>query len=114
MCPMLHLYVYTYTGMIEPNMATMLSYIVTDLAMSRDQLDSILRETVDVSYNTISVDGDQSTSDTGKIYMYILAYSIKISLYTLYCIIIHISILRHTYYTSLPSLILYHTLTYTS
>ena len=63
---LIHLY---YTGMIEPNMATMLSYIVTDLTMSRDQLDSILRDTVDVSYNTISVDGDQSTSDTGNIHI---------------------------------------------
>ena len=60
---LIHVY---YIGMIEPNMATMLSYIVTDLTISRDQLDSILRETVDVSYNTISVDGDQSTSDTGE------------------------------------------------
>lgn len=54
-------------GMIEPNMATMLSYLVTDLDMTRDQLDAILKKIVQTSYNTISIDGDQSTSDTGMI-----------------------------------------------
>lgn len=53
-------------GMIEPNMATMLSYIVTDLAIPRDTLQSYLQRTVGATYNTISVDGDQSTSDTGN------------------------------------------------
>lgn len=52
-------------GMIEPNMATMLSYIVTDLAISRKNLQIYLQSTVSATYNTISVDGDQSTSDTG-------------------------------------------------
>ena len=54
-------------GMIEPNMATMLSYIVTDLDMPRDVLEASLKKIVNLSYNTISIDGDQSTSDTGII-----------------------------------------------
>lgn len=51
-------------GMIEPNMATMLAYILTDLNLSRDVLDRALKSVVIDSFNTISVDGDQSTSDT--------------------------------------------------
>jgi glutamate N-acetyltransferase/amino-acid N-acetyltransferase len=54
---------------IEPNMATMLSYLVTDLDVSRDVLVEALKDAVKVSFNTISVDGDQSTSDTGTIAM---------------------------------------------
>ena len=52
-------------GMIEPNLATMLSYITTDLALSRQELQEALSGTVDSTYNSISIDGDQSTSDTG-------------------------------------------------
>lgn len=51
-------------GMIEPNMATMLSYLLTDLNIPRSDLQEILKEAVHQSYNTISVDSDQSTSDT--------------------------------------------------
>ena len=51
-------------GMIEPNMATMLCYILTDLDIPRPRLQQLLSETVKVSFNCISVDGDQSTSDT--------------------------------------------------
>jgi glutamate N-acetyltransferase / amino-acid N-acetyltransferase len=51
-------------GMIEPNMATMLSYIMTDATVPRDQLQAILSQVVNGSYNSISVDGDESTSDT--------------------------------------------------
>lgn len=51
-------------GMIEPNMATMLSYILTDLAVSKDFLQKSLATAVDKSFNAITVDGDQSTSDT--------------------------------------------------
>ena len=51
-------------GMIEPNMATMLSYIMTDIIIDRDELRAILKRTVDKTYNCISVDSDQSTSDT--------------------------------------------------
>ncbi len=51
-------------GMIEPNMATMLAYILTDLDLPRESLQRILRTAVGKSFNTITVDGDQSTSDT--------------------------------------------------
>ena len=51
-------------GMIEPNMATMLAYILTDLDLPRETLQRILRSAVGKSFNTITVDGDQSTSDT--------------------------------------------------
>ena len=51
-------------GMIEPNMATMLSYIMTDAAIEAPDLDQMLREAVDASFNMLSVDSDTSTSDT--------------------------------------------------
>ena len=51
-------------GMIEPNMATMLSYILTDVAVPRDVLRAMLPRVVDPSFNSISVDSDMSTSDT--------------------------------------------------
>jgi len=51
-------------GMIEPNLATMLVYILTDLAVPRDTLRAILRRVIDPSFNSISVDSDMSTSDT--------------------------------------------------
>lgn len=51
-------------GMIEPNMATMLAYILTDLDVPRSQLQSSLALATKDSFNAISVDGDQSTSDT--------------------------------------------------
>lgn len=52
------------SGMIRPNMATMLSYITTDAAVEQVWLQQVLREAVDDSYNMISVDGDMSTNDT--------------------------------------------------
>ena len=52
------------SGMIVPNMGTMLSFITTDLAISSDLLKEALKETVKVSYNRITVDGDTSTNDT--------------------------------------------------
>ena len=52
------------SGMIEPNMATMLSYILTDAKFDAKTLDRMLREAVHVSYNMLSVDSDTSTSDT--------------------------------------------------
>ncbi|MCX7671874.1 MAG: bifunctional glutamate N-acetyltransferase/amino-acid acetyltransferase ArgJ [Anaerolineae bacterium] len=51
-------------GMIHPNMATMLATIVTDAAMAPAALDAVLRAAVEVSFNSISVDGDTSTNDT--------------------------------------------------
>lgn len=52
------------SGMIEPNMATMLSYIMTDAQIAPEDLQAILNRAVQVSYNMVSVDGDTSTSDT--------------------------------------------------
>src|SRR5690349_20334610 len=52
------------SGMIEPNMATMLSYIFTDAAFDAPTLDRLLRKAVHVSFNMLSVDSDTSTSDT--------------------------------------------------
>ena len=52
------------SGMIEPNMATMLAYIFTDAAFDAPSLDRMLRQAVDVSFNMLSVDSDTSTSDT--------------------------------------------------
>jgi glutamate N-acetyltransferase/amino-acid N-acetyltransferase len=52
------------SGMIEPNMATMLSYIFTDAAIDAKTLDRMLRDAVALSFNMLSVDGDTSTSDT--------------------------------------------------
>lgn len=51
-------------GMIEPNMATMLSYISTDAAVEQPALQAALKKAVDKSFNRISIDGDQSTNDT--------------------------------------------------
>ncbi|MFA5467510.1 MAG: bifunctional ornithine acetyltransferase/N-acetylglutamate synthase [Sphaerochaetaceae bacterium] len=52
------------SGMIHPNMATMLSFVTTDAAIERDFLQKLLNEGVKTSYNMISVDGDTSTNDT--------------------------------------------------
>ena len=52
------------SGMIHPNMATMLSFVTTDAAIERELLDEILKESIQTSYNMISVDGDTSTNDT--------------------------------------------------
>jgi len=50
-------------GMIEPNMATMLGYILTDLNIPRNTLQELLNKVIKKSFNAISVDGDQSTSE---------------------------------------------------
>jgi glutamate N-acetyltransferase/amino-acid N-acetyltransferase len=52
------------SGMIEPNMATMLAYIFTDAAIDSTTLDRLLRDAVGISFNMLSVDSDTSTSDT--------------------------------------------------
>ena len=52
------------SGMIHPNMCTMLSFITTDAAISKTALQKALSEDVDDTYNMISVDGDTSTNDT--------------------------------------------------
>ncbi len=51
------------SGMIHPNMATMLSFITSDISISPDLLKEALKESVNISYNRISVDGDSSTND---------------------------------------------------
>ncbi|MDR1868605.1 MAG: bifunctional glutamate N-acetyltransferase/amino-acid acetyltransferase ArgJ [Treponema sp.] len=51
------------SGMIHPNMATMLAFITTDAAVERDALDSALRRAVKRSFNRLTVDGDTSTND---------------------------------------------------
>ncbi len=51
------------SGMIEPNMATMLAFIATNIEISNHVLDSILKEGVNKSFNCITVDGCQSTND---------------------------------------------------
>lgn len=52
------------SGMIRPNMATMLCYITTDLAIEQPLLQKALSACVEKSFNMISVDGDMSTNDT--------------------------------------------------
>lgn len=52
------------SGMIHPNMCTMLSFITTDAAISKELLQNALSEDVKDTYNMISVDGDTSTNDT--------------------------------------------------
>ncbi|MEA2108350.1 MAG: bifunctional glutamate N-acetyltransferase/amino-acid acetyltransferase ArgJ [Pseudomonadota bacterium] len=51
-------------GMIEPNMATMLAYLLTDAKISGSTLQKLLAQVADRSFNRISVDGDTSTNDT--------------------------------------------------
>lgn len=51
------------SGMIEPNMGTMLSFITTDLNISGEMLQEALKESIKISYNRVSVDGDTSTND---------------------------------------------------
>lgn len=52
------------SGMIHPNMCTMLSFITTDAAISKSALQKALSDDVEDTYNMISVDGDTSTNDT--------------------------------------------------
>jgi glutamate N-acetyltransferase / amino-acid N-acetyltransferase len=52
------------SGMIEPDMATMLAYVFTDAQLDAGTLDTMLREAVNLSFNMLSVDTDTSTSDT--------------------------------------------------
>lgn len=51
-------------GMIEPNLATMLVYLLTDVAVPREQLRAMLSRVIQPSFNSISIDSDTSTSDT--------------------------------------------------
>jgi glutamate N-acetyltransferase/amino-acid N-acetyltransferase len=52
------------SGMIHPNMATMLSFIATDASINQILLDKLLKEVTEESFNCITVDGDTSTNDS--------------------------------------------------
>ncbi len=52
------------SGMIHPNMATMLGYLATDAAVSKSALNAIIQYAVNKSFNCITVDGDTSTNDS--------------------------------------------------
>lgn len=52
------------SGMIHPNMATMLGYVLTDVGLTPEMAQKYLKRAVDLSFNRISVDGDCSTNDT--------------------------------------------------
>ena len=52
------------SGMIAPNMGTMLSFIVTDAEIPSDEINKALKKSADISFNMIVVDGDESTNDT--------------------------------------------------
>lgn len=52
------------SGMICPDMATMLAFLITDLAISRPLLQHLFQEAVDRTFNLITIDGDTSTNDT--------------------------------------------------
>ena len=56
------------SGMIQPNMATMLGFIATDANISADLLDRALRASVNSTFNSITVDGDTSTNDTVAVF----------------------------------------------
>ncbi len=55
------------SGMILPNMGTMLYYVVTDAAVSKDVLDYIQKKATHTTFNMVTVDGDTSTNDTAVI-----------------------------------------------
>ncbi len=52
------------SGMIAPDMATMLSFVFTDAPISAPALQALLKAGVDDTFNAVTVDGDTSTSDT--------------------------------------------------
>mgnify|MGYP000187642623 CR=1 FL=1 len=51
------------SGMIHPNMATMLAFVTSDVAISKECLEAMVHEVVDDTFNMVSVDGDTSTND---------------------------------------------------
>lgn len=54
-------------GMIEPNMATLLTYVMTDALVDAKALNTVFRQTIDTTFNAVSVDGCMSTNDTAII-----------------------------------------------
>ena len=67
------------SGMIHPNMCTMLSFVTTDVDIDKNLLKEALRESVQDSYNMISVDGDTSTNDTVLVLANAMAVNPKIT-----------------------------------
>lgn len=55
------------SGMIAPNMATMLSYIITDVSVNKENLNELFKRCVNKTLNAITIDGDTSTNDTAII-----------------------------------------------
>lgn len=51
------------SGMIHPNMATMLAFVTSDVNISKEMLNEVIHEVVDDTFNMVSVDGDTSTND---------------------------------------------------
>lgn len=51
------------SGMIHPNMATMLAFVTSDVAINKEMLNEVIHEVVDDTFNMVSVDGDTSTND---------------------------------------------------
>ncbi len=54
-------------GMIAPDMATLLAFLITDAPVSKSDLDALFRRRIESSFNSISIDGDMSTNDTAFI-----------------------------------------------
>lgn len=67
------------SGMIHPNMATMLSFVVTDASIEKELLQKAFKDIVEDTYNMISVDGDTSTNDMACVMANGLAGNIKIT-----------------------------------
>ncbi len=55
-------------GMIEPNMATLLTFFFTDAEIAADRLDAVFRRVIDRTFNALSIDTDTSTSDTAAVF----------------------------------------------
>ncbi|GGY37030.1 bifunctional glutamate N-acetyltransferase/amino-acid acetyltransferase ArgJ [Streptomyces omiyaensis] len=55
-------------GMIEPDMATLLTFFFTDALIGADRLDAVFRRVVDKTFNALSIDTDTSTSDTAAVF----------------------------------------------
>lgn len=55
-------------GMIEPNMATLLTFFFTDAQLAADRLDAVFRRVIDRTFNALSIDTDTSTSDTAAVF----------------------------------------------
>jgi glutamate N-acetyltransferase / amino-acid N-acetyltransferase len=81
------------SGMIHPNMCTMLSFVATDIAIDQALLQDALSEDIKLTYNMVSVDGDTSTNDTCLLLANGLAGNKKITEkdadYALFCEALH-------------------------